>query len=236
VEERKLSNLPAGQDESTSASGLDRRSFVRTATVGGAAAAALAAGGLSIPALGATRDGIHNITSKNVPTLKDAGAGMHVGIGSVQMIACATVSRELSTCQVGQMGMDLDQLSVLAGFLEPILGILLGPGFSGPFAMSMFSLSQPTYNVNHAAGTIFGKGIIRSITKVAGITIEDATAPFQVNATDGSRTGQRDSFFLSFTTPFWKTPGNPLATPSKFHKGWSMFGGELILGEISVTS
>lgn len=218
-----------------SASGIDRRSFVRTATVGGAAAAALAAGGMSVPALGSAKNGSHSITSKNVPNLKDAGAGMHVGIGSVQMIACATIAKELTTCQVGQMGMDFSQLSVLAGFLEPILGILLGPGFSGPFAMSMFSLDQPTYDVNHSAGTILGKGTIRSITKVAGITIEDATAPFQVNATDGSRTGQRDSFFLSFTTPFWKTPGNPLATPSKFHKGWSMFGGEFILGEIRVT-
>ena len=234
VEERKQSNLTTGQGESTPAGALDRRSFVRTATVGGAAAAALAAGGLGMPAFGATRNG-NDIAPKSTPKLKDAGAGMHVGIGSVQMIACATLSRELSTCQVGQMGMDFSQLSVLAGFLEPILGILLGPGFSGPFAMSMYSLNQPTYDVNHGAGTIFGKGTIRSITKVAGITIEDAVAPFQVNATDGSRTGQRDSFFLSFTTPFWKTPGNPLATPSQVHSGWSQFGGELIVGEVSVT-
>ncbi|HEY2576147.1 MAG TPA: hypothetical protein VGI74_07545 [Streptosporangiaceae bacterium] len=235
MEERKQSNLPAGQDESKPASALDRRSFVRTATVGGAAAAALAAGGLSMPAFGDTKNGTHKVTSKSVPTLKDAGAGMHVGIGSVQMIACATISRELVTCQVGQMGLDFSQLSVLSGFLEPILGILLGPGFSGPFAMSMFSLNVSSYDVNHAAGTIRAKGVVRSITKIAGITIEDATSPYIATSSDGSRTGQRDAYSLNFTTPFWKTPGNPLATPSTVHPGWSMFGGELIVGEISVT-
>jgi hypothetical protein len=204
--------------------------------VGGAAVAALAVGGLSAPAFAAASNGAApHSTSKSVPTLKDAGAGMHVGIGSVQMIACATISRELTTCAVGQMGMDLEQLSVLAVFLEPILGKLLGPGFSGPFAMEMYSLNVSSYDVNHGAGTIRAKGVVRSITKVAGVLIEDATSPYLAVATDGSRTGQRDSYFLSFTTPFWKAHRNPLATPSTFHKGWSMFGGQLIVGEISVT-
>lgn len=235
MEQRKQTNLPADQDEAAFTSGIGRRSFVRAAAMGGAAATALAAGGLSAPALAAASNDTLDSAGTSVPKLKDAGAGMHVGIGSVQMIACATISRELTTCAVGQMGMDFDQLSVLAGFLEPFLGGLLGPGFSGPFAMEMFSLNVTSYDVHHAAGTIRAKGVVRSITKVAGILIEDATSPYLAVATDGSRTGQRDSYFLNFTTPFWRTPGNPLATPSKFHKGWSMFGGKLIVGDISVT-
>lgn len=236
MKERKQSNFPAGQDETRPASAIDRRSFVRTATVGGTAAAALAVGGLSSPAFAAAgNDVTPHSTGTAVPTLKNAGAGMHVGVGSVQMIACATISRELVTCAVGQMGMDFSQLSLLAVFLEPFLGKLLGPGFSGPFAMEMYSLNVSSYDVNHRAGTIRAKGVVRSITKVAGVQIENATSPYLAVATDGSRTGQRDSYFLNFTTPFWKAHRNPLATPSKFHKGWSMFGGQFIVGEVSVT-
>lgn len=236
MEERKQSNFSAGQDENGPASVIDRRSFVRTAAVGGTAAAALAVGGLSSPAFAAASNAATpHSTGHTVPKLKNAGAGMHVGIGSVQMIACATISRELTTCAVGQMGMDFDQLSVLGTFLEPFLGGLLGPGFSGPFAMEMYSLNVSSYDINHRAGTIRAKGVVRSITKVAGVLIEDATSHYLAVATDGSRTGQRDSYFLNFTTPFWKVHRNPLATPSTFHKGWSMFGGHLIVGEINVT-
>lgn len=235
MKERKQSNLPAGQGESRPASGLDRRSFVRTATVGGAAAAALAAGGMSLPAFGATRNRAPDVTSHNVPTLKDAGAGMYTGMDVMQMISGASIDRNLVTCQVGIVALDFNELLVLSEVVSNLLGIVLGPGDTGPFAMSMYSLSVSSYNVNHAAGTIRAKGIVRSITKIGGVTIENATAPYLSVATDGSRHGQRDSFSINFTTPFWKVPANPLATPSTFHKGWAMFGGDLIIGQISVT-
>jgi hypothetical protein len=234
------------QQESAQSSALDRRSFVRTATVGGATAAALAAaGGLASPAFAASGHSRHSgqaghsgqaaqaiQTDSSGPTLRDAGAGMHVGIGSVQMIACATISRTLTTCQVGQIGLTFSQLGALATFLEPILGILLGAGWSGPFAMEMYSKDVKTFEIDRPAGKMTAKGMVRSITKIAGVTIEDVTTPYLAVATDGR--GSQDSYFLSFTSPFWATPGNPLATPSTFHPGWSMFGGELIVGEVSV--
>jgi hypothetical protein len=231
------SSLTAGRGEPAPSAGIDRRSFVRTATVGGATAAALAAtGALTTSALAATNGTASHggSTSDSVPTLKDAGAGMHVGIGSVQMMACATISRELTTCAVGQIGLTLSELSVLATFLEPILGFLLSPGWSGPFTMEMYSLNVKTYDVNRPAGRLTAKGTVRSITKIAGIMVEDATSPYIAVATDGRGGKNGDSYHLSFKTPFWSTPGNPLATPSTFHKGWSMFGGELIVGEVSV--
>lgn len=234
MEERRPSGIIAGHEDPALSSAIDRRSLLRTATVGGATAAALAAAGLSGASALAATHGSDSRISNSVPTLKDAGAGMHVGMGSVQMVACATISRELTTCAVGQIGLTLSQLGALATFLEPILGFLLGPGWSGPFTMEMYSLNVKTYNIDRPTGVITAKGVVRSITKIAGVMIEDATSPYVAVATDGSRHGQPDSYFLSFTTPFWRTPGNPLATPSTFHKGWSMFGGELIVGEVSV--
>lgn len=207
---------------------------MRTATVGGAAAAALAATGLGGSSALAATSGRAAATSSSAPTLQDAGAGMHTGIGTVQMLACASISRELVTCSVGQMGLDFTELSVLDNVLGPVLGPLFGPGFSGPFAMEMYSLNVASYDINRPAGVITAMGVVRSITKIAGILIEDATSPYLAVATDGSRTGQPDTYHLSFTTPFWSTPGNPLATPSTYHKGWSMFGGNLIIGEVSV--
>jgi hypothetical protein len=101
--------------------------------------------------------------------------------------------------------------------------------------MEMYSLDVTTYDVGRTSGKIKAKGTVRSITKIAGVMIEDATSPYIAVATDNDgRNDQPDSYYLSFTTPFWTSPGNPLATPSTFHKGWSMFGGELIVGDISV--
>ena len=229
------SGVTAGREESAPSEAVHRRSFVRTATLGGATAAALAAtGALSTSALAATNGAASRDGSDSLPTLKDAGAGMHVGIGSVQMVACATISRELTTCAVGQIGLTLSELPLLATFLEPFLGFLLSPGWSGPFTMEMYSLNVKTYDINRTAGKLTAKGVVRSITKIAGVMVEDATSPYIAVATDGRGRPGGDSYFLSFTTPFWATPGNPLATPSKFHKGWSMFGGELIVGNVGV--
>ncbi|MGH3157905.1 MAG: hypothetical protein ACRDNF_15200 [Streptosporangiaceae bacterium] len=232
MKERRSSGT-AGQEQPAPSGAIDRRSFVRTATVGGATAAALAAaGGLSTSALAATNGPASHSSNDSAPTLMDAGAGMHSGMSTVQMMGIATISKELTTCAVGQFGLTLSELLVLGSFLEPYLGILLGEGWSGPFAMEMYSLNVKSYDINRTSGVLTAKGVVRSITKIAGVMIENATSPYIAVGTDGR--GQPDSYYLSFTTPFWATPGNPLATPSTFHKGWSMFGGELIVGEVSV--
>lgn len=228
-------SAPAGQEELAPSGAIDRRRFVRTATVGGAAAALAATALGSTPALAASKDQGTGAGSNSVPTLKDAGAGMHSGLSTVQMMGCATISRELVTCAVGQFGLTLSELGALADFLLPYIGFLLAPGWSGPFAMEMYSLNVTSYDITRSSGKIKAKGTVRSITKIAGVMIEDATSPYVAVATDNhGRNDQPDSYYLSFTTPFWAAPGNPLATPSTFHKGWSMFGGELIVGNISV--
>jgi hypothetical protein len=228
-------SIPAGQEEPALSGAINRRRFVRTATVGGAAAALAATTLGSTPALAAAKGHGTRAGSNSVPTLKDAGAGMHSGLSTVQMMGCATISRNLVTCSVGQFGLTLSELGALAEFLLPYIGFLLAPGWSGPFAMEMYSLDVTTYDVNRSSGVIRAKGTVRSITKIAGVMIEDATSPYVAVARDNhGRNDQPDSYYLSFTTPFWASPGNPLATPSTFHKGWSMFGGELIVGDISV--
>jgi hypothetical protein len=150
------------------------------------------------------------------------------------MMGVATISRELTTCAVAQMGLDLTQLSQLLLFLNPILGGILGPGWSGPFAMLMYSENVKSYNINRTTGVITATGTVRSITKIGGILIEDATSPYLAVGTDARRSGMPDSYFLNFTTPFWSRPLNPLSTPSTFHPGWSMFGGNLIVGQVNV--
>lgn len=208
--------------------GVGRRKLLRTAAIGSASAGALAAmGAFGAPGawaeMKADGGGSH-------PHLVDAGAGMHASPSTVEMMAIANVSRTLVSCSVGQIGVDTTSLSALNKLLKPILG----NGWSGPFAMLMYSLDVASYQIRRTKGVIRAKGTLRSITKMGGAMIEDARSPYLCVATDGSRTGGPDSFYLSFTTPFWRSPGNPLATPSKFVTGWSQFGGNFILGEVAV--
>lgn len=221
--------VPAEHDPGeSSGKNSTRRAFMRTSVVGGAAAALVGAG-LS-PVLAGSA------AAASGPQLVDAGAGMHAGPGTLQMMGNATVSGDLVTCSVAQMGLDATQIEALQSTLGGLLGSILGNGFTGPFAMLMYSLDVTSYNITRSAGAIQAQGTLRSITKIGGALIEDAESPYLCVATDGSRTGKTDSFFLSFTTPFWSTKTNPLATPSNYVSGWSQFGGNLIIGDVSVAS
>ncbi|HEX9336085.1 MAG TPA: hypothetical protein VF892_09370 [Pseudonocardiaceae bacterium] len=212
---------------------VGRRAFIRTSAVGAAAVAAtavamttLSGGGVAPAAL------ISTPTAGGSDTLTDAGAGFHAEMGTMQMLSAATISSKLVTCAVGQMGINSDMVAALA----PVLGSVFGPGFTGPFAMLMFSESVASYQIDRTAKTITAKGTMRSITKIAGVTIDDAMTPFLAVATDNKTKAGPDTFFLSYKTPFWNTATNPLATPSQFVSGYSQFGGELIMGQVDVAS
>ena len=73
---------------------------------------------------------------------------------------------------------------------------------------------------------------MRSITVVAGVTVEDVDHDFLAIAVDGQATGKPDRFDVHFTTPFWGA--SPMCTPSTEVQGWCRFGGELLLGDVTV--
>jgi len=232
---------------------VGRRSFFRTSAVGAAAVAATAVGistvggggvasaALPLPVLPGlpglpALPGVPNLpigqSSPGADTVVDAGAGMHAEMGTMQMFSAATISPQLVTCMVGQMGLNSDMVAAL----QPVLGSVFGAGFSGPFAMLMFSENVTSYQIDRNAKTIMAKGTMRSITKIAGMAIDDAMTPYLAVATDNSAKGTPDTFFLSYKTPFWNTASNPLATPSQFVNGYSQFGGELIMGLVRVAA
>lgn len=210
---------------------VGRRSFIRTSAVGAVAVAATAAAVTGLAGGGpASATPGSGITPAASDELTDAGAGFHAEMGTMQMLSAATISRELVTCAVGQMGLNSDMVAAL----QPVLGTLFGNGFSGPFAMLMFAESVASYDIDRSTKTITAKGTMRSITKIAGLTIDDAMTPFLAVATDNKAKGTPDTFFLSYKTPFWNTATNPLATPSQFVSGFSQFGGEFIMGQVNV--
>ncbi|HEX5116338.1 MAG TPA: hypothetical protein VFW65_14180 [Pseudonocardiaceae bacterium] len=207
---------------------MGRRAFMRTSAVG---AAAVATGAVVAATVGHT----HHVpqvraAAASSPVLEDGGAGFHAEMGTMQMLSAATLSPQLVTCAVGQMGLNSDMVAALA----PVLGKVFGPGFTGPFAMLMFAEDVASYEVDRSAKMITAKGTMRSITKIGGLTIDDAMTPFLAIGTDNKAKGTPDTFFLSYKTPFWNTATNPLATPSQFVSGFSQFGGELIMGQVNV--
>jgi hypothetical protein len=210
---------------------VGRRTFIRTSAVGAAAVAAAAVGATAMAGGGVVPAAASTPTAAS-PELVDAGAGFHAEMGTMQMLSAATISSKMVTCAVGQMGLNSDMVQALA----PVLGKLFGAGFTGPFAMLMFSENVTSYKIDRAAKTITAQGTMRSITKIGGLTIDDAMTPYLAIATDNKAKGGVDTFFLSYKTPFWNTATNPLATPSQFVSGFSQFGGELIMGQVNVAS
>lgn len=210
---------------------VGRRTFIRTSAIGAAAVAAAAVGATTVAGGGVVPAAASTPTAAS-SELVDAGAGFHAEMGTMQMLSAATISSKLVTCAVGQMGLNSDMVQML----QPVLGKLFGPGWSGPFAMLMFSENVTSYQIDRARKTITARGTMRSITKIGGLTIDDAMTPYLAVATDNKAKGGVDTFFLSYKTPFWNTATNPLATPSQFVSGFSQFGGELIMGQVNVAS
>lgn len=164
----------------------------------------------------------------------DSGAGMYTGMSVAEQMSSATINRSQVSCGVGTVGLDATDVEKLI----PVLGSL-GPnlpitgGSTGPFVMLMYSTSVASYQLDRAAGTITAKGRMRSITRIADQTIEDAKHDYIAMAKDG-RGSKKPHFSIHFKTPFW-SPANPIATPSDVEDGLVMFGGNFLVGVVNVS-
>jgi hypothetical protein len=217
---RKFSDS-TGSEESGAA--LGRRSFMRRASAGALAAGALATiPGLATPA--------HAQTGEMV----DAGVGMYGNLTTASQISTFTIDHQRVTCGVGTLALDTSMVTSMLPLLGPVASSLpVVGGWTGPFAMLMYSLSIETFDVDRAGGMLRATGRMRSITNAAGVTIEDVEHDFLGTAHDGGDK-HPDDFGVHFTTPFWKVGSNPMATPSTEVDGWSFFGGQLLLGAVIV--
>jgi hypothetical protein len=197
---------------------MERRQMLRTLAFGGAAT-------IAAPAILALTEGTAAASLETGPdasaSMQNMGVGMYSDATTALQMSTFTCTPQLLSCGVGTFG---------------------PAGQSGPFAMLMYALRIDTYTVNHTARTIASTGRMRSITRVAGQTIEDVEHDYDALATD-FRGAKPDTWDLAFITPFW-TPGlaNPLASASTRHPGWAHFGGSVVvdldgrqMGGVSVT-
>ena len=112
------------------------------------------------------------------------------------------------------------------------VGTLATSGWTGPFAMLMYSTRIALFEAEPLSSYIRVGGRMRSITQMLGNTVEDVEHDF-VAVAHGRNGSGRPRFDVHFATPFWK-PGNPMATRSEDYPGKCRFGGELLLGEVSI--
>jgi len=98
--------------------------------------------------------------------------------------------------------------------------------------MLMYAKDIQSYSADHNTKTIRVSGKMRSITVVGGVTVEDVVHDFLAVAADNKDAGKPDRFDVHFSTPFWKA--SPMCTPSTEVQGWCRFGGDLLLGDVTV--
>ena len=124
------------------------------------------------------------------------------------------------------------------------VGTLQAPGgLFGPFEMIMYSLDIESYVVDSSVPrTITATGVMRSITRVGGLIIEDTDGSFLNPAPHyfvaigyDKDSPQKDHHDLHFKTNFWNT-NNPLCMASTVIAGGCRFGGDLFLGNINATN
>jgi hypothetical protein len=142
---------------------MERRTLLRTLAYGGAAT-------LAAPAVVALTEGSAAASLETGPdaasTMNNMGLGMYSDMTTAEQMSTFTCTPTLITCGVGTFG---------AG------------GQSGPFAMLMYSLTVATYQVDTSTFTINATGRMRSITRVAGQTIEDVEHDYNALATPPPR-------------------------------------------------
>jgi hypothetical protein len=164
----------------------------------------------------------------------DSGAGMYTGMSVAEQMSSATINPAEVSCGVGTVGLDASDVEklipVLGGLAQnlPVTG-----GSTGPFAMLMYSITVASYQLDRSAGMITATGRMRSITRIADQTIEDAKHHYMAIAKDGRGT-KKPHFAIHFKTPFW-SPANPIATPSDAEDGLVMFGGNFLVGTVNVS-
>jgi len=155
--------------------------------------------------------------------LKDEAVGMHTGLGVAGHVATLTMNPSKVSCGVGSLD---------------------GTGSTSPFEMLMFSLSEDSYTVDRTNLTLRATGAMRSITRVAGVNVEDTDGTglnppptnFIAIANDNQDKAvpSLDHVQLHFKTPFWNT-SNPLCTASNQIAGGCVFEGDLFLGRVVVS-
>ena len=155
--------------------------------------------------------------------LKDEAVGMHTGLGVAGHVATFTMNPSKVSCGVGTLD---------------------GTGSTSPFEMLMFSLTEDSYTVDRTSLRLRSTGTMRSITRVAGVNVEDTDGVglnppptnFIAIADDNQDklTPSLDHVQLHFKTPFWNT-GNALCTPSNQIEGGCVFEGDLFLGRVVVS-
>jgi len=186
---------------------MNRRDLLRLLGVGGVAAAGTV---LTAPGVAA---GL--LTGPDASsTMQNMGVGMYTDPSVANQLSTFTCQPSLITCGVGTFG---------------------ASGQTGPFAMLMYSLNVLSYQANHATGTITASGRMRSITRVAGQTIENVEHDFLAVAVDNKGLAP-DRWDINFVTPFWNQ-GNPLATASTEQPGKVRFGGNVLpdMGGVTVS-
>ena len=138
--------------------------------------------------------------------IMDEGVGTYTDPSVASQISNFTINRQMVSCGVGT--------------------VTASTGFTGPFAMLMYSKDIQFYHANHLTKTIRASGRMRSITHVAGALVEDVDHDFLAVAKDNGATGDR--FDVHFSTPFWNPATNPMCTPSTEVPGKCRFGGVLV--------
>lgn len=139
----------------------------------------------------------------------DQGVGMYTDPSVANQISSFTINRTIVSCGVGTLAYG---------------------STSGPFAMLMYSTRLADYRIDRGRGIISASGRMRSITRVAGTTVEDVQHDFLALAQAGGPDGPR--FDVHMVTPFWN-PSNPMSTHSTVVSGAVRFGGKVLMGEIN---
>jgi hypothetical protein len=149
--------------------------------------------------------------------LKNEGVGLYTDASVANQVSTFTINPRRVSCGVGTVN---------------ALGIL------GPFEMIMYSLDRHNYKVDSATKTITADGRMRSITRLAGVVVEDVNHDFIGFAVDNQpgspQPNATDRFDIHFKTPFWQV-GNPACSPSTIILGGCRFGGNVFLGDVAVT-
>lgn len=138
------------------------------------------------------------------PYMQDMGAGMYWDTSTAGQLSTWCIQPTLVQCAVGTLG---------------------AAGFSGPFAMLMYSVRIDDYDIDRPARMLTASGRMRSITIMGMLVEEDVEHDFVAVAVD-HRGVAPDRYETHFVTPMWNT-GNPMATPSTLRPGWVKFGGNV---------